>query len=267
MKAVSTFDPSLQFMKLLGHLPGVCFFAKDRAGNIISASAAMVRRYGLRSLEELMGKGDREFFPAHIARAIVADDHHVMATGIPIIGRVEVLFDENRILDWYTTNKFPLYAFDGSVVGVMGTTHSLGEKRGTFLANARISRAVERIQSGYAERLSIGSLAALSGLSERQFRRQFREVFEMTPQEFIHKTRVQAACKLLKQGETPIATIAANCGFGDQSSFTHYFRRYLGITPLQFRKGGFETSRFTVSEMEPSEFRPNMEEDHYVEDE
>ena len=237
MKAASPYDPTLQFMSLLGHLPGVCFFAKDRAGNIISASAAMVRRYGLRSLDELTGRSDRDFFPHHIAKGIMDDDQMVMTTGKPILGRVEVLFDENRILDWYTTNKFPLYALDGSVVGVMGTTHSLGEKRGTFLANARISKAVERIQTGYAERLAIGGLAALSGLSERQFRRQFQEVFEMSPQEFIHKTRVQAGCKLLKQSDAPISSIATDCGFCDQSSFTSYFRRYLGITPLQFRKG------------------------------
>ena len=237
MKAEPSYDPTSQFISLLGHLPGVCFFAKDRAGNIISASAAMVRRYGLRSLDELTGRSDRDFFPHHIAKGIMDDDQMVMTTGKPILGRVEVLFDENRILDWYTTNKFPLYALDGSVVGVMGTTHSLGEKRGTFLANARISKAVERIQTGYAERLAIGGLAALSGLSERQFRRQFQEVFEMSPQEFIHKTRVQAGCKLLKQSDAPISSIATDCGFCDQSSFTSYFRRYLGITPLQFRKG------------------------------
>lgn len=237
MNAESPYDPTLQFMSLLGHLPNICFFAKDRAGNIISASAAMVRRYGLHSLDELTGRSDRDFFPHHIAKGIVDDDQMVMTTGKPILGRVEVLFDENRILDWYTTNKFPLYALDGSVVGVMGTTHSLGEKRGTFLANARISKAVERIQTGYAERLSIGALATLSELSERQFRRQFQEVFEMSPQEFIHKTRVQAGCKLLKQSDAPISSIATDCGFCDQSSFTHYFRRYLGITPLQFRKG------------------------------
>lgn len=240
MNPSSSFDPTLQFMSLLGHLPNVCFFAKDRAGNIISASAAMVRRYGLRSLDELTGRSDRDFFPPHIAKGIVDDDLVVMSTGQPLLGRVEVLFDENRILDWYTTNKFPLYALDGSVVGVMGTTHSLGERRGTFLANARISSAVERIQTGYAERLVIGELAALCGLSERQFRRQFREVFEMSPQDFIQKTRVQAGCKLLKQSDAPIASIANECGFCDQSSFTQYFRRYLGITPLQFRKGLLE---------------------------
>jgi AraC-like DNA-binding protein len=237
MKTDFTFDPTAQFMSLLGHLPNVCFFAKDRAGYIISASAAMVRRYGLRSLDELTGRNDRDFFPAHTAKGIVDDDHQVMSTGQPILGRVEVLFDEDRILDWYTTNKFPLYAMDGSVVGVMGTTHSLSEKRGTFLANARISQAVERIQKSYAKRLPMSALAAMCGLSERQFRRQFQQVFEMSPQEFIHKTRVKAGCKLLKQSDAPIASIATDCGFCDQSSFTHYFRRYLGITPLQFRKG------------------------------
>jgi AraC-like DNA-binding protein len=150
---------------------------------------------------------------------------------------VEVLFDENRILDWYATNKFPLYDQNGGVIGVMGTTHSMEARRGSVFSNVRISRAVQMIQTNFTDKLSISDLAAHSSLSERQFRRQFHEIFEMSPQEFILKTRIQAACKVLKQGESPISEVAINCGFCDQSSFTHQFRKYLGITPLQFRKG------------------------------
>jgi AraC-like DNA-binding protein len=236
-KGSSVFNPCQQFLSLLEVLPGVCFFAKDAESRIIAASTPMWKRFGMKSEEEILGKTDHDFFPPHIAEEFIRDDHVVMKLGKPLISRVEVLFDENRILDWYATNKFPLYDLVGNIIGVMGTTHSMEEKRGSVFSNVRISKAVQRIQSNFADRLSIADLAAHSSLSERQFRRQFHEIFEMSPQEFILKTRIQAACKVLKQGEAPISDVAIDCGFCDQSSFTHQFRKYLGITPLQFRKG------------------------------
>lgn len=231
------FDPCQQFLSLLENLPGVCFFAKDLNSRITAASTPMWKRFGMKSEEELIGKSDYDFFPAHIADEFVRDDQMVMRLRKPLLSRVEVLFDENRILDWYATNKFPLYDLLGNIIGVIGTTHSMEEKRGSVFSNVRISKAVQRIQTNFSERLSIADLAAHSSLSERQFRRQFHEIFEMSPQEFILKTRIQAACKVLKQGDAPISDVAINCGFCDQSSFTHQFRKYLGITPLQFRKG------------------------------
>lgn len=226
-----------QFIALLDHIPGVCFFAKSSEGKIIAASRFMVKRFGLKSHKEILGKTDHDFFPPHIAEGFLADDRLVMKTGKPLINRVEVLFDENRILDWYATNKFPLSDPEGRIIGVMGTTHSMEAQRGSVFSNVRISKAVQMIQTNFADKLSIAGLSAHSSLSERQFRRQFHEIFEMSPQEFILKTRIQAACKILKQGGLSIAEVAGRCGFCDQSSFTHQFRKYLGITPLQFRKG------------------------------
>lgn len=233
----SSFDPYHQFISLLEHIPNVCFFAKNEDGKIIAASKFMVKRFGLKSEDQILGKGDHDFFPPHIADGFINDDQLVMKTGQPLIDRVEVLFDENRIFDWYATNKFPLYDLNGKVIGVMGTTQSMEDKRGTFYSNLRVSKAVQKIQTDFSEKLSISDLAALSSLSERQFRRQFQEIFEMSPQEFILKTRIQNACKVLKETEATISDVAMNSGFCDQSSFSHQFRKFLGITPMQFRKG------------------------------
>jgi len=58
------------------------------------------------------------------------------------------------------------------------------EKRGAFYANLRVSKAVQKIQADFAEKLSISDLAALSSLNERQFRRQFRKFLGITPMQF-----------------------------------------------------------------------------------
>jgi AraC family transcriptional regulator len=47
---------------------------------------------------------------------------------------------------------------------------------------------------------------------------------------------VRAACELLRTAEWPLAVIAAECGFADQSHFTRIFRRMTGTTPARFRR-------------------------------
>lgn len=230
------FDPPQQFHALFKHLPGVIFFVKDAHGRMMAGSPAMVQRYGLSSEQDLIGRTDDEFFPPHIVEGFLRDDRQVMTTGQPLIGRVEVWFNEQRVFDWFVTNKLPLYGSGGKIIGIMGTVSSLDEKRDMLFASARISRAVQHVQEHFAEKLGIEELARLSFLSTRQFRRQFQEVFGMSPQEFLLKTRMQVACKSLVQSHAPLSEIALESGFCDQSSFTMHFRRLLGVTPLQFRR-------------------------------
>ncbi len=82
----------------------------------------------------------------------------------------------------------------------------------------------------------IGDLAKRSGMSVRQFNRRFREVFGTNPRTFLIKTRVQAACEVLRRSDQPIAEIALDFGFCDQSAFTQHFRRHMGLTPAAYRR-------------------------------
>jgi AraC-like DNA-binding protein len=88
----------------------------------------------------------------------------------------------------------------------------------------------------FGGRLTIESLASECGLSIRAMQRQFQRVFGLTPQEFLIKTRVAAACHLLRTTARPLSEIAAECGFADQSSFTQHFRGHVGLTPSRYRK-------------------------------
>jgi len=230
-------EPSQQFRALFEHLPGVIFFAKDTRGRMLAVSDTMVKRYGKSCEAEVIGKTDFDFFPPHIAEGFLRDDRMVMSTRRPLLGRLDVWFNEQRVFDWFVTNKL-LYGRGGEVIGVMGTAYHLEEKREMLFTKARIGDAVRQMQEQSAEKLSIEELAQGAGLSERQFRRQFHDVFHMSPQEFFLKTRMQAACRALVRSGAQIAQIALQSGFSDQSTFTQHFRRLLGVTPLQFRREG-----------------------------
>jgi AraC-like DNA-binding protein len=94
---------------------------------------------------------------------------------------------------------------------------------------------VLRKRHDFGGRLTIEALASECGLSIRAMQRQFQSVFGLTPQEFLIKTRVAAACHLLRTTARPLSDIGAHCGFADQSSFTQHFRRHVGTTPSRYR--------------------------------
>lgn len=232
----SRMHPQQPFRQLFEHLPGVFFFAKDEQSRMICGSQALQKRLGVKEEQELVGRPDHDFFPPQIADQFVADDRRVMATREPLIHQVEVWYNENRVLDWYMTNKLPIYDRASRVIGVMGTVQSYEGHRQALAPYGQISRAVEHIRQHHCDPIRVADLAQQVGLSERQLQRKFREAFRMSVQEFVLKARLQAAANVLLKSSRSLADIAVEFGFCDQSAFTHQFRKNIGLTPLKFRR-------------------------------
>jgi AraC family transcriptional regulator len=81
---------------------------------------------------------------------------------------------------------------------------------------------------------TLTELAELCGLSIRQLTRGFRASRECSIGDYIARTRMDNAKRLLGQGES-IKSIAFSMGFGSPSGFCYAFRRATGSTPRQFR--------------------------------
>jgi AraC-like DNA-binding protein len=226
---------SLQFIELFEHMADVYFFMKDRESRMVAASQPFIERLGGKTAADLLGKTDYDFFPRHAADHFVADDQQVMRTGVPLIGRVELWYNSQRILDWFVTNKLPVRGKDGEVIGVMGTVRSYEGRRRLMLPMSDITDTVDYLRNHLFERLSVTDIAQRAGLSERQLHRRFVAVFGVSVQGFIMKSRIQAASQLLLESTLEIGQIAIDCGFCDQSAFTVQFRRHTGLTPKKFR--------------------------------
>lgn len=227
---------SQQFRTLLEYLPDVEYFAKDADGRFVAISEGMLKRFGAEKEEEYLGVLDSTVHPPYIARAIREDDLQVMRTGKPIVDRVEALFARTRAKDWFLTTKLPVYDEHGQVIGVMGFVRPYrgGTRRG--VEDAQLQRVVEHIHENYRERLPVTNLARLAHLSDRQLNRRFQETFRMSVQEFVMRTRIQAASDELVTSDKSVAQIAGEYGFCDQSAFTRQFRQHTGETPLAFRR-------------------------------
>ena len=227
---------TVQFAELFDHIAACSFFVKNADGEMMKANRTFYERFGYTSESEIIGKTDIELFPAGLADNFRRDDLRVMESGEPLLGIVELFFNRQGLPDWYLTNKMPVHDAEGRVIGVMGTVRSYARQAMAIQPFVQIESAVEHIRNNFREKISVRGLAELVGLSRRQFDRKFQEAFGLSPQQFIIKTRVQAACEALVEGRLIMSEVAFEHGFCDQSSFTRHFHHHMGVTPLHFRK-------------------------------
>jgi AraC-like DNA-binding protein len=83
---------------------------------------------------------------------------------------------------------------------------------------------------------TVGQAAHRTGVSREGFSRRFKKLQGLAPEDFRLVLRLNDARRLLRAGE-PIATVAAEAGFSDQSHLGRCFRRFFGVTPGRYRSG------------------------------
>ena len=83
---------------------------------------------------------------------------------------------------------------------------------------------------------TVSQAAQRAGMSREGFSRQFRRRHGMPPHAFWLLEKLNDARRLLRTGE-PIAAVAAETGFSDQSHLGRCFRRAFGVTPGRYRAG------------------------------
>ncbi|MCB1122455.1 MAG: AraC family transcriptional regulator, partial [Verrucomicrobiae bacterium] len=233
---MSEIAPDGHFDRLFDLLPEISFFAKNRDLQIMAANRRFWERLAVNSEAEIIGKNDFDLFPLRLAENFRRDDEEVLATGKAKLDILELFFDSQGLPDWFLTSKFPIFNRAHETIGVMGIVRNLSSSERTFSPNQELDRAVEYLRSHFTEPVRFSELAKKVGMSVRQFNRRFKEVFNTTPQSFLIKTRIQAACEKLRSSEQSISEMAQTLGFYDQSSFTLHFRKHMGMTPLHYRK-------------------------------
>ncbi|WP_370653453.1 GlxA family transcriptional regulator [Caballeronia sp. Lep1P3] len=122
-----------------------------------------------------------------------------------------------------------------------------------FSAALSLQKAGERfgelhawIAENLAADLSVASLAARVGMSERSFVRHYRAQTGMTPARAIERMRLEAARRLLADTALPVKRVAARCGFGTEETMRRGFLRSLGVSPQAYRDrfaAGVDTAR------------------------
>ncbi|WP_407178141.1 helix-turn-helix transcriptional regulator [Bradyrhizobium sp. STM 3562] len=109
---------------------------------------------------------------------------------------------------------------------------------------ARISardrrRAVETalwIDANSHREIELENSAAQAGVSPFHFLRLFSSVLGVTPHQYLVRSRLRHAARLLADEERAVTDIAYDVGFADLSNFVRTFHRAAGVPPLKFRQ-------------------------------
>ena len=100
-----------------------------------------------------------------------------------------------------------------------------------------LMRRVEAyVEANLAGEISLRSLAGVAGMSINHFVRSFRTASGLTPHQYVLEQRLRRASDTLRTGDTPIAGIAAACGFGNAAHFSMKFRARFGVSPSRYRQ-------------------------------
>ena len=100
-------------------------------------------------------------------------------------------------------------------------------------------RAVESalwIDAHSHRQTDLDDAAAQAGISPFHFLRLFSSVLGVTPHQYLVRSRLRHAARLLADDDSSITDIAYDVGFGDLSNFVRTFHRAAGVSPRRFRE-------------------------------
>ncbi|MEK6290312.1 MAG: helix-turn-helix domain-containing protein [Paraburkholderia tropica] len=102
-------------------------------------------------------------------------------------------------------------------------------------ASASIRMAAHHLRLNSENRISIADAAQAAAMSERNFLRRFKNEIGVTPTEFVLKTRLEKACRMLIETDLPADKVARRTGLGSGDRMAKLFRQHLQISPTEYR--------------------------------
>lgn len=102
--------------------------------------------------------------------------------------------------------------------------------------NESIKQVVKYIKENIGEKILLNDLADIANLSPNYFHKIFKEVMNLTPNEFIIKTRLEKGKELLVRSNKQVFEIAIECGFENTPYFSYIFKKYNKISPVRYRE-------------------------------
>lgn len=231
--------PSLEGVEqnfaMLDLIPDTHAWIKDTQGRFVFGNRLFFERFGISSMQGLLGKTDYDLAPADLAEKYCADDAQVLG-GAAVTDRLELILAENRSGDWFLTSKWPIYNLQDRIIGSFGISRHLNKTEGTAIPFRELRAPIDYICQHFAGNVSVESLAGACNISVSALERRFRKHLNKTPHQYINEVRLDNARQMLLETDQAIGTIAVETGFADHSHFTRAFTRKFGVTPSKARR-------------------------------
>ncbi len=119
-------------------------WVKDTDSRFIIANQATALRMG-RSVDELIGNSDLELCAPELAQGFYADEQRIIETGQPMIDKEEYIVDDNGRKTWILTSKIPLRNDEDKIIGVVGISRDISDRRRADILRDSQARILENI--------------------------------------------------------------------------------------------------------------------------
>jgi len=168
---------------LIDNLPDY-IFVKDAESRFIINNIAHRRILGVKTIEEVIGETDFDFFPEDLARQYYSDEQQILQSGKPLINREEFTIDSEGKGQWLFTSKVPLRNNNNSIIGLVGISHDITERKRAQEALEKEKAKLEAMISGMKE----GVVFADVNDKVAEVNPYFSKLMETSKDEIIGKT-------------------------------------------------------------------------------
>lgn len=120
--------------------------------------------------------------------------------------------------------------------GAAGGAADVESVRGGHSMPLWVREARDVLHARTRDGVRLADLAELAGVHPITLTRAFHRAFGCTVGEYLRRLRLERAIERLGTTDLPLAQIALEAGFADQSHFSHLFRQRTGMSPSSYRR-------------------------------
>jgi AraC-like DNA-binding protein len=104
------------------------------------------------------------------------------------------------------------------------------------LADRQLGSVLHLMHGKIDQNWTVSELARAVGMSRSAFAQRFRLMVGETPMEYLTNWRLLKARRLLRRRDLKLGQVASSVGYDSSAAFCHAFKRYVGMTPGQYRE-------------------------------
>ncbi len=139
---------------LIDNLPDY-IYVKDPEGRYLLDNISHRRWLGADSESQVIGRRVSDFFPPEMIGQFDSDDRNVILSGHPLLNREELVADRFGSKRWHSTTKVPLRNSEGKIIGLVGISRDITERKlseeALQQANAELARHKDDLQKALSE--------------------------------------------------------------------------------------------------------------------
>ena len=216
----------------LDEVEGLRLVLKDLEYRYVYVSEGWSESTGLR---DVVGKTVFDVFPLWRAQKYHREEVGVIETGEIVDTFEEITMVEGGREQVWRSLKGPRRE-GGEIVGMVILGMLVDPKMLRDRLVDERPEAVDWMERHAMEELTMADVSEKLGMSRKSLEREFQKKTGMSPARYRAKCRVARGRDLLRYSSKTLAEIAAECGFHDQSHFSHVFQKEEGNSPGAWRQ-------------------------------